>query len=351
MKDLLINASTPYHAYVGTGLIREIGTYLRSLSPSPVSVMIATDTNVAPLYLDTIRQSLDGFTVYTHIFPAGEEHKTPESVISMVRSMAQTEMTRSDLVLALGGGVVGDMAGFAAAVYLRGIRFVQIPTTLLCAVDASVGGKTAVDLPEGKNMMGAFHQPSMVICDPDTFATLPDERIADGTAEMIKHGAIADAELFKLMAGGEWQQNMAQAIAWNMDIKRRFVVEDEHDKGLRQMLNFGHTIGHALEAQSRFAFSHGQAVAIGMVMETRAARRMGLTDLAETVLIRALEANGLPTLSQATAEELIPFALRDKKRSSAGTTVVVPDAIGSAHLTTLNQAAFETYLRMACINE
>ena len=351
VKDLLINASAPYHAYVGSGLLRTVGTRLQSLSPSPASVMIVTDTHVAPLYLEAVKVSLGGCAVHTHIFPAGEEHKTPETVIGMVRTMAQAELTRSDLVLALGGGVAGDMAGFAAAVYLRGIRFVQVPTTLLCAVDASVGGKTAVDLPEGKNLMGAFHQPSMVICDPDTFATLPEARMADGAAEMIKHGMIADAGLFGLMAGGGWRKDMADAIARNIEIKRRFVAADERDSGQRQLLNFGHTIGHALEARSGFTLSHGQAVAIGMVMETRAARRMGLTDLDEAVLMRALEANGLPVSARESADSLRAYALRDKKRSSAGITVAVPDAIGEAHLCTLRPADFERYLIAGCESE
>ena len=351
VKDLLINASAPYHAYVGSGLLRTIGNRLQSLSPFPSSVMVVTDAHVAPLYLESVKASIRGCAVHTHIFPAGEEHKTPETVFGMVRAMAQAELTRSDLVLALGGGVTGDMAGFAAAVYLRGIRFVQVPTTLLCAVDASVGGKTAVDLPEGKNLMGAFHQPSMVICDPDTFATLPEARIADGAAEMVKHGVIADAGLFVLMAGGEWRKDMADAVARNMEIKRRFVAEDEHDSGQRQLLNFGHTIGHALEARSGFTLSHGQAVAIGMVMETRAARRMGLTGLDEAVLMRALEANGLPVSAQTTADSLLAYTLRDKKRSSAGITVAVPEAIGKAHLRTLALADFGQYLNAACETE
>ena len=351
VKDLLINASAPYHAYVGSGLLRTVGARLQSLSPFPASVMVVTDTHVAPLYLEAVKASIRGCAVHTHIFPAGEEHKTPETVFGMVRAMAQAELTRSDLVLALGGGVAGDMAGFDAAVYLRGIRFVQLPTTLLCAVDASVGGKTAVDLPEGKNLMGAFHQPSMVICDPDTFATLPEARIADGAAEMVKHGVIADAGLFGLMAGGEWRKDMADAVARNMEIKRRFVTEDEHDSGQRQLLNFGHTIGHALEARSGFTLSHGQAVAIGMVMETRAARRMGLTGLDEAVLMRALEANGLPVSAQTTADSLLAYTLRDKKRSSAGITVAVPEAIGKAHLRTLTLDDFRQYLNAACETE
>ena len=196
--------------------------------------MIVTDSNVGPLYAERAAQSLPGQAVYTHTVPAGEEHKTPETLLGILRDMAQHQLTRTDIVIALGGGVIGDMAGFASAVYQRGIRFIQCPTTLLSAVDASVGGKTAVDLPEGKNLIGAFHQPSMVVCDMDTFNTLPAKRISDGTAEIIKHAVIADKALFLKMQELSWKDELENILARNVEIKRSFVLGDECDRGKRQ---------------------------------------------------------------------------------------------------------------------
>ena len=335
MKDILIPTANPYHVLVGPGLLDAAGEALRSLSPRPGTLMIVTDTNVAPLYLERLTAALVGFDVRTCAVEAGEAHKNPETLLTVLRTMAAAELTRSDLVLALGGGVVGDMAGFASAVYQRGMRFVQLPTTLLSAVDASVGGKTAVDLPEGKNLIGAFHQPSLVLCDTDTFDTLPDLRWADGAAEMVKHGMIADSGLFGLMEAGAWRRDVPGAVARNVEIKRGFVVGDERDQGQRQLLNFGHTIGHAVEAWSRFTLSHGQAVAIGMVMETRAARILGLSEVREDRLAAALRANGLPTGTDAPADRLLAFALRDKKRRTDSVTVAVPVSYGQARLVRL----------------
>ena len=345
MKDILIDTAKPYHALVGAGLLGQVAERLDGLSPRPARVMVVTDSHVAPLYLEQLAASLaSAYQVCTHIVPAGEGYKTPETLIGIVRAMAEAELTRSDLILALGGGVVGDMAGFASAVYQRGMRFVQLPTTLLCAVDASVGGKTAVDLPEGKNLMGAFHQPSAVICDTDTFRTLSDARWSDGASEMIKHGMIADAQLFERMRTGVWRNDIVSAVADNISIKRSFVVGDERDQGRRQLLNFGHTIGHAIEVLSGYQLSHGQAVAIGMVMETRAAHRLGLTAQTEAPLLEALASNGLPCSASAAPEEILRYALHDKKRQTAGIAVAVPDAAGMAHLETLDIATFRRYV-------
>ena len=344
MKDILVGTRSPYHVYVGSGLLNDIGELLSGLTPVPKSVMVVTDAHVAPLYLEQALASLAKFRTCKCIVPPGEEHKTPETLIRIVRALAQAELTRSDMVLTLGGGVVGDMAGFASAIYQRGVRFAQAPTTLLSAVDASVGGKTAVDLPEGKNMIGEFHQPSLVVCDTDTFRTLPGARFADGTAEMIKHGMIADAVLFEQMRSLAWRDDVPAAIARNIEIKRSFVIGDERDTGKRQLLNFGHTIGHAVEAWSGFTLSHGQSVAIGMVMETRAARLLGLSSFHEALLVEALEANELPTSVDAPAEELLHFALHDKKRQIDQVNVAMAADVGEARLIGLDLEAFRRYI-------
>ena len=345
MKEIEIRTAAPYRVIVGPGLLSQAAEYLGALDPRPASVLIVTDDHVAERYLNSLAEALSGYArIGSCVIPSGEEHKTPETLIRLVREMSRSGLTRSDLVIALGGGVVGDTAGFAAAVYQRGIRFVQCPTTLLSAVDASVGGKTAVDLPEGKNLIGAFHQPSMVLCDTDTFRSLPELRVADGAAEMIKHGVIADSALFETMRSGQWKTAVTDAVIRNVEIKQSFVVGDERDTGRRQLLNFGHTLGHAVEALSGFTLSHGQSVAVGMVMETRAARRLGMTDFDETVIEDALRSNGLPVTAPYTAEEIRQFALRDKKRSSGGVQVAVPVRLGMAELRRLEMDPFLRYI-------
>ena len=239
---------------------------------------------------------------------------------------AERELTRADFVVALGGGVVGDLAGFAAACYMRGIDCVQAPTTLLAAVDSSVGGKTAVDLPMGKNLVGAFHQPKLVLCDTDVIAKLPQPLLRDGAAEMIKCGVLRDEELFRAMADGSWRNDLEDAIARCVSIKRDYVDEDEFDNGARQFLNLGHTFGHAVEKSTGFTLSHGQCVAIGMVMAFRAA------GVPEDELLRALENCGLPTASPCGLDELCAAAMLDKKRRGGAVTLVLPEKIGKCAL-------------------
>ena len=346
MKDLMIDTGAPYHTLVGSGAFMLLPEALGAWKSRPQKIMIVTDSHVGPLYAQDLRGLLFSWETRVLTVPAGEEHKTPETLLSIVHAMAKWEMTRSDLIVALGGGVIGDMAGFASAIYQRGTRFIQCPTTLLSAVDASVGGKTAVDLPEGKNLIGAFHQPSLVICDTDTFQTLPALRISDGAAEMIKHAILADAELFDRMLTLRWRSDMESAIARNIEIKRSYVVADEHDLGQRQLLNFGHTIGHAVEAWSGYALTHGQAVAIGMMMEAKAAVRMGFSDFREEgLLAQALSANGLPVSVSAPSEEILRFAFHDKKRQNQRFTVAIPVRIGEVTLKELDMEAFTRYIQ------
>ncbi len=346
MKELLINTDEPYRVLVGRGLLRDMGQWLRAAGAPAARALIVTDTHVGPLYAQTVADALSAGDCAADIFtvPAGEEYKTPETLISICRELARLEYTRRDLVVALGGGVVGDMAGFASAVYQRGMRFVQCPTTLLSAVDASVGGKTAVDLPEGKNMIGAFHQPSLVVCDTGTFATLPPQRMSDGAAEIIKHAAIADEALFAQMRSEDWQRTPDDIVARNVAIKRSFVIGDERDQGKRQMLNFGHTIGHAVEAWSGYTLSHGQSVAIGMVMEMRAARRLGLSGVHEAPMVEALRANHLPVSTEATPEVLLRYALHDKKRQQRQISLTVLREWGKAELVSVELDDFLRFI-------
>jgi len=238
-------------------------------------------------------------------------------------------MTRTDLIVALGGGVVGDMAGFAAATYMRGIPFIQVPTTLLAAVDSSVGGKTAIDLPVGKNLVGAFYQPSLVLCDTDCLNTLPKDIFADGCAEVIKYGVMYDPSLFGHLAEKGLDFDREMVITRCVELKRDVVAEDEFDTGARMKLNLGHTIGHGVEAQSHFEISHGKGVAIGMAIVARAGEVYGICDTeTRSSILDILKKFGLPASCSYTAESLYRAALSDKKRSGGTVNLIIPEQIG-----------------------
>ena len=247
--------------------------------------------------------------------------------------LIQNHITRSDFIVALGGGVVGDLAGFAAATYLRGIPFIQIPTTFLAAIDSSVGGKTAVNIPAGKNLIGAFHQPSLVLCDPNTFDTLSEQTFAEGCAEMIKYAMIWNRDFFDLLESCDIHQQIEQIVAYCVDIKRQVVEQDEQDNAIRMILNYGHTLGHAIEKVSNHAVTHGYGVALGMVLITRLSIRLGLCDC--TVLeqlCRMLKRYHLPTDYPGELAELAQSCLHDKKMSGDTIRLVVVPEIGSAKI-------------------
>ncbi len=335
MKSVHVQTDVPYEVTIGRGLLHAAGEWLAKLTPSRVAALISDET-VAALYGDSVTQNLTqaGFHVHRFTFPAGEQNKTLVTYGRMLDFLAASQCTRADTVVALGGGVTGDMAGFAAATYLRGVRVVQLPTTLLAMVDSSVGGKTGIDLAAGKNLAGAFHQPSGVLCDPDTLATLPTDVLADGMAEAIKYGVLCDASLFEMLAGGMPAMDTMESIIQRcVAIKAGVCAEDECDRGQRQLLNLGHTFGHAIERCSDYQMPHGHAVAIGMVYVTRISQRLGLCP-ADCVarLQSALAANGLPVAAPYTAEALAQAALGDKKRAGGTLTLVLPKAIGACVL-------------------
>ncbi|MFA9380225.1 MAG: 3-dehydroquinate synthase [Acetanaerobacterium sp.] len=263
--------------------------------------------------------------------PHGEQSKSLTELSAIYSFLVRAKVTRTDIVVALGGGVVGDLAGFAAATYLRGVEYVQIPTTLLAQVDSSVGGKTAVDIPEGKNLAGAFWQPSLVLCDVAALDTLTPETFADGAAEVIKYGAIGDAALFERLCGGALQTDTAAIIARCIDIKREMVEQDEFDNGARALLNFGHTLGHAVERESGYTVTHGRAVAIGMALMTAASERRGFTKTGSTArIIDCLARHALPVESPYALGTLFPHCLSDKKRTDDDITLIFIREIGDA---------------------
>ena len=334
VRKVVVKASTEYAILIGRGILRNLGEEVKKRI-QPCKAAIITDTTVDKLYAEQAEKSLQeaGFTTCRFVYPAGESSKHIGTLSDILEFLAEEEVTRQDIIVALGGGVCGDMAGFAAAVYQRGIRFVQVPTTFLAAVDSSVGGKTAIDLKAGKNMAGAFYQPHLVLCDVDTLDTLPEEVFADGIAETLKYGVIGDADLFEKTAKGDFGKELEEIIETCVKMKRDIVMEDEFDTGVRQLLNLGHTLGHAIEKRSGFTISHGHAVAIGMHLIAKVAKEKELAEkgLAEKIR-QALENNHLPVSIDYTAEEITEGVLKDKKRRGGEISFVFPRKIGNCEI-------------------
>lgn len=347
MRTVHVETGNPYDIFIERGIIENCGEYVRKLSNAQ-KVTVITDTNVAPLYQWKVLNSLvkEGFQVTTHTFKAGEESKTLATIAEMYETLADFKMTRKDIVLALGGGVTGDMAGFAAATYLRGIDFIQVPTSLLAQVDSSVGGKTGVDLPHGKNLVGAFHQPIAVLIDPDTLNTLPDAYICDGMAEVIKYGCIKDAEFFENLENENALDHIEDVIEKCVSIKRDVVSRDERESGERMLLNFGHTLGHSIEKIYDFkGISHGMAVAIGMVLISRAGEKQGVTEIGTTDKIIALcKKYGLPTSDKATFAEMAESAKGDKKTAGGSINLVMLNKIGDSYTRKLELDKLEEFI-------
>lgn len=348
MTTVPVKASKEYDIVIGTGLMDNAGDYLRKVTKGDGIMLVCGDI-VSELHADRVTAALAeaGYHVTRFVYPHGEQSKTPETYFALLNALAEAGMTRSDTIVALGGGVTGDLAGFAAATYQRGICYVQMPTTLLAAVDSSVGGKTAIDLPAGKNLAGAFYQPGMVLCDLDALATLPEDVFIDGCAEVIKYGVIWDEALFDRLKSGI-KEHLEDIIARCVTIKAEVVGQDEFDNGLRGILNFGHTVGHAVEKCSDFAVSHGSAVAIGMVIVSKAAALAGICD--DSVFERVLElvhAYGLPTKTNYDTDALLQAMLSDKKRAGAKISLIIPENIGKVRIEKMGLEDMDKFLRPA----
>lgn len=359
-----VNVSRPYRVHVGTRLLEQVGGIVRPLVAG-ARAAIVTDSNVGPLCGPIVEESLvqAGFKTTTFVFAAGESNKTLATYEEILAHLADNHLDRGDVVIALGGGVTGDMAGFAAATYLRGIAYVQVPTSLLAMVDSSVGGKCAVDLPQGKNLVGAFWQPKTVIADVGCLGTLSAEQLADGCGEVIKHAVIADANLLDILEAHpitltSLTENLpliAAIVARNVEIKRNVVVQDERESGVRKLLNFGHSIGHAIEARSHFALGHGTSVAMGMVAITRATASVAddpepLIELAHRIA-KVCEAHGLKTSCPYEAEELVASALHDKKRRGDAIDLVLPLGVASCTIQTVELDQFFELMRIGLSEE
>lgn len=326
-----------YEIYIARGSLSRVADIVRTAAPAHRYAII-TDTNVGPIYAHQLGRELgDDATAFT--FKAGEESKTRDVWSWLTDEMLERDMGRDSAIIALGGGVVGDVAGFVAATFMRGIPYVQVPTTLLSMIDSSVGGKTGVDTPVGKNLVGAFHQPVAVVVDPRALLTLPERQLRAGLAEAIKHGVVADEKYFETVLNALSSlfqkpdgDEMLALIEGSVAIKASVVRRDERESGIRKILNFGHTIGHAIESATGFQMLHGEAVAVGMVVESDLAERTGIAKAgtADRVL-DAVKRAGLPIRIPASADtELLMRALRADKKARAGSAkLALPETIGS----------------------
>lgn len=341
MVNINVGTQNGYEIHIEEGLLCRVAEECKAVLSSE-KILLLTDSHVYPLYGETVSRALNGagYAVSEYTIPAGEESKSVAQYLSVIDRLAADGFSRSDAIVALGGGVVGDLAGFCAATYLRGIPFVQIPTTLLACVDSSVGGKTAVNLSAGKNLLGAFYQPRLVLCDPLVLKTLEPSVYADGMAEVIKYGMIRDPELFEALEHRAWTDT--QIIARCVSIKSEIVAEDEFDNSVRLLLNYGHTIGHAVEKCSEFAVSHGSAVAIGMMVMAKAEPNgEAIAERLEAVL----KTYGLPTRCEYAADDLYAVALSDKKRRNQTLHVITVPSLGNGRIVSIPVEELHTYLQ------
>jgi 3-dehydroquinate synthase len=333
-------AGAGYDVLVGAGLLHDLPAILRERCPAAAYAVISDDV-VGPSFGTALLATLrtEGLRAELLTFPHGEASKTRETWAALSDRMLGQQFGRDAAIVALGGGVVGDVAGFVAATYLRGIPYVQVPTTLLAMIDSSIGGKTGVDVPGGKNLLGAFHQPRAVVADVDTLRRLPAALLAGGIAEALKHGVIADAAYFDVVARWSWRDGAAtsgaeleQLIAGSVTIKARVVSADEREAGMRAILNFGHTIGHAIEAATAFAVPHGDAVAMGMVAEAHLAEQLGIARRGTAARIQsAVESHGLPVrpATRLPADTVLAAMRRDKKVRGDALRFALPSQIGA----------------------
>ncbi len=350
MEKIIVKASRTYQVSIGRGLFSQ----LCALTPChPGIAVIVSDEVVAPWYMEMVSAALKagGYHVKNFIVPQGERAKSFIWYEKLLSFLADAHITRSDVIFALGGGVVGDLSGFVASSYLRGIPYIQLPTTLLAAVDSSVGGKTAINLPEGKNLVGAFYQPYAVIMDTNSLQTLDADIFADGCAEIIKYGLLADESLFKLLSQHVLTKNredtalLETVIARCVAIKRDIVAQDERDTGIRNLLNLGHTFGHAIEKCSGFSIRHGHAVAAGMAMVTRVAVRHGICDNQVLEKLKSvLQEYGLPVSSEFSPDSLLSALRSDKKINGNVLRLILPQHIGSCRIEEIPLDKLDQYL-------
>ena len=341
MRKLCVRVSKPYDILIGRGIIKDLPALILPVCTSK-RVAIVTDDIVAGLYLTTIEEKLQssGFETVSFIFPNGEQSKNIGTLSDILEFLAEKHVRRNDMLIALGGGVPGDITGLAAAIYMRGISVIQVPTTLLAAVDSSVGGKTAVDLKNGKNLAGAFWQPSMVVCDAEIIEQLPDEIFAEGMAEVIKCNLIKDLPIMEWIKTGTIKERLEDVIYECVSLKRDVVEQDEFDvKGIRNILNVGHTVAHAIEKLSGYTISHGHAVGTGLVIEAEMAWKLGMCDQGTVQKIQAaVDEFDLPVEIPWNADAMAEAMKSDKKNRDAEIVFELPYRLGECKEIKLNKS-------------
>lgn len=347
MKKITVSISKPYDIIMEEDALKDVSQFLLDKYPIPRKICVMTDSFVGSIYGDQVLESLRGagYTAFKVVFPAGEHSKNITTYSNMLESLADEGITRSDLILALGGGVVGDIAGFVAGTYMRGIDYVYSPTSLMGITDSAIGGKTGVNLLGGKNLSGIFYPPALVIFDPKTLETLPEDARRDGLAEAVRSGVVSDGSLIHQIESGNFDYIIDRCIS----INKTLVEVDEFDKGLRQLLGFGHTLSHGLEKLSSYTISHGAAVAKGMVAEARACAAMGYskTDISKE-LDKILTKLGFDTGIYYEPEELFEITLRDKKIKDNAINIVVPEVIGKCSLKKISLVELKAFIEAAC---
>ena len=353
MRTVRVNASSKsYDVLIGKDAAEVLGKEAKKVCPGALKALIVSETNVAPLYLDTVKEQLEnaGFEVISYVFGAGEQNKGINEISGMWNKMAEAGFTRTDFVVGLGGGVTTDMAGFAAATFLRGIKVIQLPTSLLAMVDASVGGKTGIDIPMGKNQVGAFWQPSLVLEDISFLKTLPDEVFTEGMGEVTKHAFIMDTGLLTKLedANGDIRSDedlLEEIVFMNVSDKASVVGEDETDNGRRQTLNFGHTVGHVIERDSGFTKPHGICVAKGMGIVIDACVRAGTLAAEDAQRMKnLLTLYKLPITDDITPEAIVEGAMNDKKKRGDTLSVILVNKIGQAEIKKMTAEEFLKFL-------
>ena len=333
MKNIRVNVNTPYWVMVDRGVLATTGACIKSLSRAN-KVVVITDSNVDKFYSKIVIDSINkvGFETHKFVFDAGEKSKNINTYLDIVSFLVKNNVSRNDLLVALGGGVVGDLVGFVASTYLRGVDFVQIPTTLLSIIDASVGGKTAIDIEEGKNLIGAFYQPKMVIADLNTLETLPSEEISNGLGEMAKYAVLIGGEYFDMMEDDVYK-NLDTLIALSIEYKRDIVEKDEKEGNIRKFLNLGHTVAHAIEKLSGYTIPHGNAVSTGLVVMAKACNKNGLlTDGQRDRILSLIEKYNLSKTHPFSIGDIAKEIALDKKSDSKKVDAIVINAIGECEI-------------------
>ena len=346
MDRITVKGSTSYDVIIEHGILGRVGKLLRD-EIAGSKALVVTDSNVSALYLNTAAGSIEasGYDTSAIVLEPGDQTKSIDNYVKLLSVLAEKSFSGTDVIVALGGGMIGDLVGFVGSTYKRGMRVVQIPTSLLAAVDSSVGGKTAINLPSGKNQVGTFFNPSIVVCDPDTMSTLSDNALHEGYAEIIKYGILSGETILDSLRKARVDGDYADVIRRSVTIKRDVVQMDEKDRNLRQYLNLGHLIGHAIEASSGYTISHGQAVAEGLALEARCAALSGFIEMPSYLAITALlEEFDFDILNSYSWEDLQPYLISDKRIRDDAIDLILPYKVGQCYMRSLPLSQLNDYI-------